>query len=550
MKKTLLIIILILGNFSFVLFSQSLIPGNVLEIYAGIEDEVHETAIDNNGNIYLAGIFKSDTIIIGNDTLKNKGSNDLFLIKFNSGLQLVFAQSYINTGNSQISGLQVDTDNNIIITGSFTESLVFGDTVIEDHSQGYDPTSTYLTKISAEGDVIWVKNYAGGSWAKSLLTDANNNLYLSCYFEHSIEFNTLSTTLNPTSRDVQFLVKLNASGQEKWVKQFGGNLLLDNAGYLYMVGSYSDSITFDDFKLVTLSEYENHNVYVAKSDTNGRVLWAKKFCEGEHALLMDVIYDKNSNSFLLSGTFKTDKLTFDDVIIQNKGMAEIFLTRIDTAANVLMSKSYGGARSDYGWGLSQINNNYTALVATSHSESIVLGDYTIQSEASNYSFGTFFILVVDNDGNPVWAKSFPKAENQAIKSLLTDANQNTYMIGDFKGNSVKKSSPGSDNPTYIDNPAIYLIGFNQGTVSVESTHRSSDLISIYPNPASTSIRIHCNDEIKNMQVNIFNADGKVIMQKQLSTANNEINIEALPGGLYYIQAITNSEIFVTSLVKR
>jgi hypothetical protein len=53
-----------------------------------------------------------------------------------------------------------------------------------------------------------------------------------------------------------------------------------------------------------------------------------------------------------------------------------------------------------------------------------------------------------------------------------------------------------------------------------------------------------------MQVNIFNADGKVIMQKQLSTANNEINIDALPGGLYYIQAITNSEIFVTSLVKR
>lgn len=50
-------------------------------------DEASAVATDLSGNIYATGYYSSDSIIIGNITLKNAGIsfNDIFLEKYNEG---------------------------------------------------------------------------------------------------------------------------------------------------------------------------------------------------------------------------------------------------------------------------------------------------------------------------------------------------------------------------------------------------------------------------------------------------------------------------------
>jgi len=554
MKKAHLILILIISSVRF-LTGQSLIPDDVLEIKAGIEDQVQKSTFDDNGNIYLAGIFKNNSLIIGNYILNNKGDNDIFLIKLNSEMQLVFAKSYRNSNFAKVTDLNVDKDEIVYLTGLFNDSIEFdNNTLISPFGELSFRNSTFLAKVSIEGDILWTKSYDGDSWSSSIIVDSNNNIYLSCSFYINIEFSNLQKTLQHDESKRNFFLKLNSNGIEIWVKQFGGKLLIDNAQNIYMLGSYSDSIYFGDIVLKTISDRENHNIYVAKSDTNGHVFWAKKFCDNEHALLTNVLIDKSAGTILMSGTYKTDSLTFDDIKIGNNGAADIFIAKIDTSAHVLMAKTFGGERADYAWGLSKINKLYTAIVGSCNSDSIILGDYVIYKDTSDYS-RSFFIFIIDSYGNPVWAKSFPKSSGQVLRTIISDGIQNTYVIGDFNTNSSsKKSASIFDKPTYIEQPSIYLIKFKEEggneVITKISPTTSSNIFNVFPNPVSSILNISTDNKTINFDIKIFNIEGKMILQKSLTKANNLINVESLSKGIYFLQMKTTEEIFVEKVIKK
>jgi hypothetical protein len=535
--------------------SQTLFPNYSINFPAGNEDEVQKSIIDTRGNIYVAGILKSDKLIFGNDTLIRKGERDIFLVKIDTQEKVLFAKSFFNNGYSKVTGLVVDNDENIYITG-FYQNLMKFDAVILNNLSGQDGfglglNNSFVAKIKSNGETIWAKPFGGNSNSNSIIIDGSNNVYISGYFNGKMTISSIPATLNSTYHDNQFLIKINSIGSENWVKQYGGSLLIDKHQNIYMVGSYMDSIHLGNKVLKTISNQENHNVYVAKADTSGNIFWAKKYCEGEHALFEGGILDTVSNTIVLCGTFKTKTLTFDNFVIQNNGAADIFYAKIDTSGQVLMAKSFGGNGSDYSWGLSRINTQYIAIIGTSHSDSIVFGNYVIRGDISNYSFGDFFIAVVDNDGNPIWSKSFPKSTGQALKSILSDGTQNVFIVGDFYSADIKilKSSAFSDEPTFIEKTSLYLLKFMQGPVFINSIYSSSNLIDIYPNPATNIININIDPKSTSITSEIFNIEGRSMLKKSLVNESS-INIEILPAGVYLIKVVSGDKIFVKKFIKK
>jgi len=229
---------------------------------------------------------------------------------------------------------------------------------------------SFVVKTNPTGTVLWAKDFGGSTSNGSMVIDANDNLYISGWFGEALSIEVTSAitfTVFPSVRSQQYLVKMDADGNTKWLKNYGGELMIDKEQNLYFAGSYIDSIYLDNFVLRTYIAKEKHNVYVAKADTNGHVVWAKKFCEGEHALLNGAI-------------------------------------------------------------------NPSCM-------------------------GDFFLAVFDNNMAPVWGKGFPKSSGQALKSVIADANENVYVVGDFcqKETVTTKSTFFTDPPTFIDRPALYLI---------------------------------------------------------------------------------------------
>ena len=525
--KTIKILLLLLCIPRQILPGQILVPDEILKIQAGIEDEVQITKIDDGGNIYMAGVFKSSNLTIGSETIINSGSNDIFLIKLGPDFQLKLASSFYNSGYAKVTDLDFDTESNIIICGIFNSTVKF-DTITYTASGGYQ---TFITKISNDAKIKWAKDYSQGS--SYIAIDKNSSIYLS----------------NPLHN----IRKLSSEGIEQWSKPFGGKLLIDNAQNLYMLGSYSDSVQFGSIILKTIYPYENHNVYVAKADTNGDVIWAKKFCEKEHALLWNTFIDKDANAITFTGTYKTDSLTFDSTIIRNHGTADIFYAKIDTSAKIITAKSFGGKSPEYAWGLTKINNQYSAIVGRSSSDSIQFGNFTLRCDTNNYSFGDFIILLIDNSGNPVWAKSFPMSSGQNVKAIISDTNQNTFIVGDFSSNSSvsELKSTYADSPTYIDQTSIYIIGFKHNNTNNFTTNTGvSPIVKLYPNPVSGTLNIILDKYTSGYQVLVINAEGKILIRDYLGKDKNQINVSRLPNGIYIIRISDNNNIITSRFIKQ
>jgi len=515
--------------------SQTLVPDFAIHFLAGHEDVVQKSTIDKNGNLYFVGSFKSDTLIFGVDTLINQGSNDVFLVKMDSLANVIFAKSFQSIGAIDVTGLAIDANDNIYLAGQFKSQMTFGSIVLPESLFFYD---IFLAKTDSNGNALWAKKYSYASDA-SIVLDSDQNVYLGGCYYGSLTIPSLQETINSAYPDRMFSLKMDSDGHEKWIKPYGGILAIDNAQNLYMSGSYSNYIHIGPFYMENIFPTENHNVYVAKSDSSGSVLWAKTFCKNEHALLNGASFDTLSNTLLITGTFKTDTLSFDDIVIHNNGMADLYIAKLDTSANVLYAKSYGGYGADYSWGLTRISPDYTAVLGTAFSDSIQLGDIVIKGGSTNSGYGDFFFFVIDNNGVPVWAKCYPKAETQSLKSIISDKDGNVIVFGDFSaGKQVvaqTKSAFVSDDPTFIDQTSIYLIRFKQQSEAQKIAVTAANSIDMYQDIASGTLTINIGNEAAKYTLKVYSSEGKCQLSKTLNAGTSTLDTGSLPKGLYLVK---------------
>src|SRR5665647_1493277 len=122
MKTTTQFLFCLLTSFSLVTsesYSQTLSPDFAMNFLAGNEDEIQKSTVDQNGNLYIVGTFKSLKLIFGTDTLTRQGTNDIFLLKLNADTNVVFCKSFYNNDVAKVTGIVLDTTNNIYLTGYY-----------------------------------------------------------------------------------------------------------------------------------------------------------------------------------------------------------------------------------------------------------------------------------------------------------------------------------------------------------------------------------------------------------------------------------------------
>jgi hypothetical protein len=545
--------------FAFIFFtttickSQMLVPDYAIHFFAGSEDEIQKSMIDQQGNMYLAGTFKSDSLIFGEDTLLREGDNDLFLVKIDPNTDVVFAKSYYGKGASLVSGIALDSHGNICLTGHYQDSIRFAPIALKANIPYSWAKKSFVVKTNPTGTALWAKDFGSSTSDGSMVIDENDNIYISGWFGESISIvgeNAVTLTANPSNLSRQYMLKFDVDGNVKWLKSYGGNLMIDKEQNLYFAGSYMDSVYLENIVLRTFIAKENHNVYVAKADTNGHVIWAKKFCEGEHALLNGAIIDTATNTIYLTGTYKTDTLTFDNHVIRNNGLADIYIAKIDTAANVINAITMGNTNAEYASGLTRISSEYMALLGTTFSSSIEWGSSTIYSGNNPTSMGDFFLAVFDNNMVPIWGKGFPKSSEQTIKSVISDADENIYVVGDFsKEEAVKtKSELGSNEPTVINQPALYLLKFSMNALEIPNIGEADKLLNVFPNPCAENITISLNIASTAFDIEIFSIMGEKIFEKSSITSDEVINVSNFQPGLYVIKVLTKDNQKLTQIV--
>ena len=93
--------------------------------------------------------------------------------------------------------------------------------------------------------------------------------------------------------------------------------------------------------------------------------------------------------------------------------------------------------------------------------------------------------------------------------------------------------------------------FNENGIpfSVKENITSKSNLILYPNPAKDKITISHLHITGITQLSIFNVNGEKVMEKQLTNNETQIDISALPRGVYFVRVQNEKMVEVAKMVK-
>jgi hypothetical protein len=215
-------------------------------------DSANGVSVDSLSNVYITGNFRN-TITFGSFSESAAGSDDVFVVKYNSAGVEQWTYNPNGSGADFGYDVDVDTTGNVLVTGFYTNTIVVGSTTLP-NSGG---TDIFLFKLNTSGAPQWAKAGIGGGAdiGYAVITDTLNNVYISGSYSGGVAFGSLSLT-SSGSTDV-FIAGYNSSGSEIWVKSgvgsaadVGNGLTVDSSQNLYVTGQYlSTSLNFGPVNL-------------------------------------------------------------------------------------------------------------------------------------------------------------------------------------------------------------------------------------------------------------------------------------------------------------
>ena len=318
----------------------------------------------------------------------------------------------------------IDNQGNIIITGTFSDDLIFGPTILI--PQGF--SDTYLAKFGPDGNPIWAIS-AGGSESSSgisVTTDNNNNIIVTGYFYADITFGT--TTLTSFGGTDVFVAKFNANGNLLWAVQGGGQnfdnvnaVTTDNFNNIYIAGSFQSFIQFANL-IAEGGIYTN--IYLVKFTSNGIPLWLRSGTGNDFYNEARGLATNNANDVFLTGSFGT-VTDFSGTILTSIAGPDIFLARYDTNGNLTWIRHAGGtAFNEIGFDLA-IDSNNDIYITGRFSETVNFDNILLTSEG----FANIFIAKYNLSGNAQWAVQAGDSGYSFGKGISLDAAGNIAIIG-------------------------------------------------------------------------------------------------------------------------
>ena len=205
----------------------------------------------------------------------------------------------------------------------------------------------------------------------------------------------------------------------------------DAFGNVYVAG-YFESSTLG-FGTTTLSNQGYHDVFVAKYDAIGNVLWAKSVggsnLDEAHSIHVDAV-----GNVYVSGYFRSASLSFADTGISNVNSSyyDVFVLKYDAQGNEIWARSMGGSRSDYAKSIYTDGSGAVYVTGYFSSSSFSFGGATLNNQGGN----DLFLLKYDAQGNELWAKSLGGIGNERGNSVYVDALGAVYIGGEFSTSSL------------------------------------------------------------------------------------------------------------------
>jgi hypothetical protein len=126
-----------------------------------------------------------------------------------------------------------------------------------------------------------------------------------------------------------------------------------------------------------------------------------------------------------------------------------------------------------------------------------------------------------------------------------------FSAGYMQGISIAFSLSGQPYVAYTDGPnggRATVMKYDSVFVGMNESQESG--LILYPNPATDKITIETSDASKNNNLVIINIDGKELIAHSLSNQKTVIDINTLPGGVYFVRLTNDKTVEVEKMIKQ
>ncbi|WP_247232093.1 SBBP repeat-containing protein [Telluribacter sp. SYSU D00476] len=411
-------------------------PEDVMAWRAGgpAGDSGQDIAVDQSGNVYVTGGF-TGTATFGSTTLISNGISDIFIVKYNNKGDVLWAKQAGGPLADQGYGITLDEQGNFYITGYISGTATFGTLSLTSTGE----RDIFISKYSTNGEVQWARNAGGTNFDSGygIALDRGGNPYVTGSFQSTATFGT--TTLTSRGSNDVFIAKYNSNGDILWAQQAGGtdsdgvsDIAVDENGNAYIIGSFTGTATFGAFTLTA----------VAHSRATDSNLFVVKYNSAGEALWVrqesgmgsfgSGIAVDGSGNVYVTGTIYIGAFTPD-----------IHIAKYTTTGEIQWSGFIGRmGGTEYGADIAVDKNGNVYVIGRTHGSQIGIGKRTssglvsVDIDIVHYGDDDIIVVKFDNNGNLYWARSAGGPGDDVGLGIAVDEQGTAYTTGYFPGTAT------------------------------------------------------------------------------------------------------------------
>lgn len=497
--------------------------------YGGLGNDygLHVT-VDELGNIYTASGF-ADSILIDGKKHYQSGSpaSGIVITKHNAIGELVWSFS-CGGDDEELFYIGIDNDHNVYFCTSFYGTQTFGPNTYTTATG--ESNDNMVMKLNADGTFAWSKHLRGPDHehVQGMAVTGNGTIYITGFFDKTftIEGNTLT---NKGSSDV-FVFKLDKDNTFIWAKAFGGtsndwpwHINISNEGQPLIAGRFGASINWEGKSITSSGGYD---MFIAKLDTAGSPLLLKGFGGVSSDEAKGVATDNNSNIYV-SG-YVSKSIIFGTDTLKARAGIDAVLIKFDPSGNYQWGRVFGGTSSDDQVTPPTIDQLHQVYLGVNTTGNVNTGAFTLTGKGSR----DIFIAKFTTDGFMSAYGHIGGNGNDMIGDITAPQNHKLWITGRFASSSIAfgdttlTNSASATTEIYIAHVDELILNTNtvKGTEPVKVTFG--------PVPCNEILNI---DVLINSDVEILDINGKVLLSKSIEGGSSELNLSAIPTGVYIMK---------------
>lgn len=337
----------------------------------GIESLSHIQVLPN-GNKLIAGTFDNSFDING-QILEHFGENDVFLTSLNNDNEAEWTISFGSDFDDEVSGVAL-TESALFTTGSFWLEVQLGDTILESSKSPKSLYLSAINPET--GDFIWSQTIQGSDVKISTdLESRENNLFLSGYFSDTLFIgDTLLVAKSETDMFLSSFDTNGIFNWAFNIGYSGVNKILETTilsnGDIIVGGVFNDTLQIADTVLV--AETFDDDIFLAGFSPEGMPLWATK-AGGVHEENITGLKTDDQDHIYASGHFVGVMDMGNNQSIQSStGWADLFVLKYSAEGNIINARRFGGDELQHNTAL-EVTDDNIFLTGTYRGE-MVIGD--------------------------------------------------------------------------------------------------------------------------------------------------------------------------------